>query len=150
MDVMSLARQEGYDLTVVEIFEQIRIIDLALALRQAKLPVAKTIAHLSLLPGLNAQGTIINIAAEQCKVQKTQIQDLYRTTPIQEGLLSLTAKDQSMYVRRLVFQLPDFVKVDRFKTAWEAMVEVNPILRTRIIQAEFLHCFEAVLRNVIV
>lgn len=61
--------------------------------------------------------------------------------------MALSLKRPGMYVARFVFQLPAWVNIGRFQESWEATVEANPILRTRIIQDIVHGSFEVVVRE---
>ncbi|KAF7563750.1 hypothetical protein G7046_g406 [Stylonectria norvegica] len=62
------------------------------------------------------------------------IEDVYPCTPLQEGLLALTARQHDAYVNRWVFQLGETVSIDAFKQAWQQVFDKAPILRSRIVE----------------
>ncbi|KAK8117793.1 Nonribosomal peptide synthetase [Apiospora kogelbergensis] len=62
--------------------------------------------------------------------------DVYPTTPLQEGLISLTASDGNSYVLRDVYELPVDADLNVFKSAWETIVHEYDILRTKIVFIE--------------
>jgi amino acid adenylation domain-containing protein len=72
--------------------------------------------------------------ASQCKVEVNVIEDAYPCTPLQQGLIAITAQHPQAYISRWVFRLEDTIDEFRFREAWRTLVELNPILRTRIIQ----------------
>ncbi|CBF87069.1 protein easA [Aspergillus nidulans FGSC A4] len=72
--------------------------------------------------------------ASQCKVEVDVIEDAYPCTPLQQGLMAITAQHPQAYISRWVFRLEDTIDESRFCQAWRTLVELNPILRTRIIQ----------------
>ncbi|CAG9987268.1 unnamed protein product [Clonostachys byssicola] len=69
------------------------------------------------------------------RLTKDIVEDIYPTTPLQEGLLAVTmSQDQnSTYVNREAYQIPHDVDLDRFAGAVESLIQRHPILRTRII-----------------
>ncbi|RDW67401.1 Non-ribosomal peptide synthetase [Aspergillus mulundensis] len=119
-----------------------------------KHPVLADMAHA--IEGLNSAGTVeaeadvtpfsflseVNInkqaylprIASQCKVESDDIEDVYPCTPLQEGLMAITAQQPHAYISRWVFRLDDGIDLSRFRDAWASLVDLAPILRTRIVQ----------------
>jgi brevianamide F synthase len=91
--------------------------------------------------------TISAIAMEQCGIPIDQIDDIYPCTALQEGLMALTAKEVGMYTAQLVYHLTPDVDLNQLKAAWQATVDANVILRTRIIQTESDGLFQVVGRD---
>ncbi|KFZ18629.1 hypothetical protein V501_01109 [Pseudogymnoascus sp. VKM F-4519 (FW-2642)] len=101
----------------------------------------------SLLEGDDVQEEILQVAAEQCKIERDQIEDIYPCTSVQEGLIALSIKNPSTYVARYVYAVPQNVDLEKFKAAWDATVNAHTILRTRIVQKESAGTFQVVLRG---
>ncbi|EAQ87858.1 hypothetical protein CHGG_04477 [Chaetomium globosum CBS 148.51] len=94
------------------------------------------VAPFSLMPTSSAsQDTLVRLSI-QCGVTPDDIEDAYPCTPLQEGLLALTAREQSAYVGCWVFRMGDDLDVDRFRSAWEKVSEMAIMLRTRIIAGD--------------
>ncbi|KAG6119420.1 NRPS protein [Claviceps humidiphila] len=74
--------------------------------------------------------------ASHCGLEAVQVEDAYPCTPLQEGLISLTAKRHGDYTLRAILELAGDVNISAFKGAWEKVVQLHAILRTRIIQHE--------------
>ncbi|KAL4748184.1 hypothetical protein BDW72DRAFT_196020 [Aspergillus terricola var. indicus] len=72
--------------------------------------------------------------ASQCKVEVDVIEDAYPCTPLQQGLMAITAQHPQAYISRWVYRLEDNIDVSRFREAWRTLVDLSPILRTRITQ----------------
>ena len=90
----------------------------------------------SLMPAdWNAEDGLSRIAT-RCDVAVDAIEDAYPCTPLQEGLLALTAREPSAYVGRWVFKMDDTVDSDRLRAAWERVSDAAPILRTRALEGE--------------
>lgn len=132
MRVVSLARQRGIHLTVAEVLKRPRLSDLAAVIGQLVEPSQLAIAPFSLI-STNDAGQIRIDAAKLCAVKPEQIQDVFPCTPLQEGLLALTARRAGDYVAQEVFQLRPEVDIQRFKAAWQRWIANTPILRTRIV-----------------
>ncbi|KAL4962928.1 uncharacterized protein BDV14DRAFT_202374 [Aspergillus stella-maris] len=72
--------------------------------------------------------------ASQCAVAPEAIEDVYSCTPLQEGLMAITAQHPQAYTSRWAFRLDSSIDIARFHDAWKALVSSAPILRTRIVQ----------------
>ena len=75
---------------------------------------------------------IFDLAA-QCGIPSDQVEDVYRCTALQEGMLMMTEKNPTAYVAHHVMELPSWVDIGVFRRAWEEVVHENAILRTRIV-----------------
>lgn len=76
---------------------------------------------------------LLEQVALQCGVESDSIEDVYPCTPLQEGLMAISARQPAAYVDRRAFALAPNIDLDRFKAAWETLIEHTAILRTRII-----------------
>ncbi|KAH6632035.1 hypothetical protein F5144DRAFT_612569 [Chaetomium tenue] len=94
------------------------------------------VAPFSLMPTPSAAQDMLVRLSIQCGVTPDDIEDAYPCTPLQEGLLALTAREQSAYVGCWVFRMGDGLDVDRFRSAWEKVSEMAVMLRTRIIAGD--------------
>ncbi|GAW19310.1 hypothetical protein ANO14919_087960 [Xylariales sp. No.14919] len=92
---------------------------------------------------------LVELAADQCDVPATHIEDVYPTTPLQEGLIALTIKRPGQCIATFKYELAEGVDVDRFVAAWNATVTANAILRTRIIQSDSLGFLQVVVRDLV-
>jgi amino acid adenylation domain-containing protein len=135
MKLVSEARLDNVQFTVAEIFTYPVLSDLAKVLRHNTLQPAAT-APFTLLPGKNQRSRILQIATDSCGIEADAVADIYPCTPLQEGLMALTSQKSSMYIGQLVFKLAADVDIPRLQAAWQHTVELNPILRTRLIQSE--------------
>jgi amino acid adenylation domain-containing protein len=85
-------------------------------------------------------------SAELCGVDAANVEDVYPCTPLQEGLMALSAKFQDAYVAQRVADLPVDV-AHRLKSAFDQSVEGCAILRTRIINLPGRGLFQVVLKD---
>ncbi|OAA72235.1 Amino acid adenylation [Cordyceps fumosorosea ARSEF 2679] len=131
MRVVGLARQQGVHLTVAEMLKRPRLSDLAKVVGTLVEPGQQAIAPLSLVPA-DASKTRLD-AARLCGVRPEQIQDVFPCTPLQEGLLALTARRGGDYVAQEVFEIRPEIDIPRLQDAWQRWVAGTPILRTRIV-----------------
>ncbi|ETS86324.1 hypothetical protein PFICI_00152 [Pestalotiopsis fici W106-1] len=71
--------------------------------------------------------------AERCGGLMSQdIEDVYPSTPLQEGLMAMTAQQPGAYVTQNLFRIQG-IDVPRFKAAWVKLMDLLTILRTRIV-----------------
>ncbi|KAF1934468.1 acetyl-CoA synthetase-like protein [Didymella exigua CBS 183.55] len=131
--VAGLARKQGIKVAVVDIFKNPRLCDLA---AKSTTKSTKT-KEVSVPPfSLLEDGQLLrNRVAVAYKLDQSTIQDLLPCTPLQEGLLSLTTRDSGEYMIQKVLHISDDIDAERFCMAWEASIELLPILRTRMFLA---------------
>ncbi|GKU12482.1 unnamed protein product, partial [Fusarium langsethiae] len=129
----SLARKRGIEVTVTTIFKDARLCRVAESASFVNGTLFDSdIAPFSLLP--LSQDDLLGQAREQCGLGSHQtIEDIYPCTPLQEGIMALTATDQGSYTARHVYKIPQNVDVSRFRQAWCQTVQNCVSLRTRII-----------------
>lgn len=133
MRLVGAAREEGLLITVIDIFKQPRLCDIAkLLILDADQSWIK-IEPLSLLKSDLNINNVRAQAAVLCDVEEIKIQDVFPCTPLQEGLMSLTMKKPGDYVAKTVLELNENTDWERLKLAWQKVVTKIPILRTRII-----------------
>lgn len=127
------ASKQGLRFSVADIFRHPRLRELAQQANLDEDQVVGIVTPFSLLdPSLDKQHAQQH-TARLCDVAAKQIKDIYPCTPLQQGLLALTAKRSEDYVARSVFELPSTIDVDRFKWAWEQIIATIPILHTHIV-----------------
>lgn len=85
-------------------------------------------------------------SAELCGVDASLVEDVYPCTPLQEGLMALSAKFVDAYVAQRVADLPVDM-AHRLKKAFDQAVEGSPILRTRIVNVPGRGLFQVVLKD---
>ncbi|RAQ58613.1 nonribosomal peptide synthase [Aspergillus flavus] len=93
-------------------------------------------ALFDLLPDHIAPSNARQIAAPQCDVQPEQIVDIYPCTPLQEGLMALSAERSGAYIAQNIFELSDRTNIDTLRMAWTHIVMSSVIFRTRIVQLD--------------
>ncbi|KAM4055831.1 AMP-binding enzyme [Hirsutella rhossiliensis] len=128
-----LASKSGLFFTAREVFQSPCLRDLSALAISPTLPSASAIPPLSLLERPMDESEVRAHAAHHCHVQEAQILDILPCTPLQAGLLALTARQSGAYVARNVFELGSDIDADGFRAAWDQVVALNPILRTRIV-----------------
>ena len=137
MRVVSAARKFSLMLTVADTFRNPRLEDLsACAIGNPSIQeVTGNIEPFSLLgvaPHMSTTELVLDIA-DHHQLDPIAIVDIYPCTPLQEGLMSLSAKQPGDYIMQAVLELDANLTVDTFCDAWEKTVRELDILRTRII-----------------
>nr|QTX15975.1 nonribosomal peptide synthase [Aspergillus westerdijkiae] len=127
--LVSLARKHGLVLTVMDIFRHPKLRDLVSYIndREAEeLPENR-------FAGFNVHDLFPD-AARECGVNLDAIEDLYPCTALQEGLMALSAQRTGAYVLQMACDIPLAADLARLLAAWETVVDVLPVMRTRIVQ----------------
>ncbi|RDW67211.1 Nonribosomal peptide synthetase 8 [Aspergillus mulundensis] len=71
--------------------------------------------------------------AAQYGIALETIDDAYPSTPLQEGMMTLSMLNPGAYVLRRVLKLGPSIDIVRLQAAWETVSQQNPILRTRLV-----------------
>ncbi|KAI1739959.1 hypothetical protein F4680DRAFT_466122 [Xylaria scruposa] len=138
MKAVTLARKAGIELSVADIFRHPTLTALAQSRTTITNGHTDTIKPFELLQGGREAEGIRGELAILCATDVSFIEDAYPCTPLQEGLLSLTAKRQGSYVMQAILQISDHIDLARLKLAWEEVVAFTAILRTRVVEHEQL------------
>ena len=133
MRLVGVAREQNISLTVADVFQQPRLHELASILSREARPGEGPVEPFSLLKASIDVKETRGMVAALCDVKPDQVEDVFPCTPLQAGLLALTAKRPGDYILRAVMELRASVDVDRFREAWEVVVATTPILRTRMV-----------------
>ncbi|KAI9147152.1 Nonribosomal peptide synthetase dtxS1 [Paramyrothecium foliicola] len=148
MRLVGLARKAGLSLVAADIFRNPTLASQAqVALMLAADSTDEEIASFSLLDQELPVAQLQQSLAALCNVPVESILDAYPCTPIQEGLLSLTAKRSGDYVKQSVLLLRSDIDLEAFQAAWEEVVESLPVLRTRVVQDEHLGLLQVVCQD---
>jgi amino acid adenylation domain-containing protein/non-ribosomal peptide synthase protein (TIGR01720 family) len=148
MKLVGLVRAEGYSLAVSDVFNRPTLAGLAAGLEKAaSLPRSLQYVPFSLVPPDDGAQELRQIAMESCGVASDVLEDIYPCTALQEGLMSLTIKQQGSYVAQYEYELGRDIDSRQMGSAWDTVVAANPILRTRIIQASSGRLFQVVLKH---
>jgi aryl carrier-like protein len=98
MKLVGAARDQGFSLTVAEVFSHPRLRDLARFLNSNTLDSEVAVPPFALLGAKVDQNDAIRKAASLCNVSHEQIKDIFGCTSLQEGLLAMTARRLGDYV----------------------------------------------------
>ncbi|KAM0318086.1 hypothetical protein ACHAO8_002064 [Botrytis cinerea] len=95
----------------------------------------------------SSQHEVLSSAAQQCHISESEIVRLFPCTPMQMGLVVLTAQQNDLYWAQQSFKLPSDWQVTQVEAAWKRVVEANEALRSRIIQMSDGTCYQVVLHS---
>lgn len=141
MKLVAACRENSLILSVADVFRSPKLCDLVkiaigadyLSDRNDTVP-----SPFTLIGGAEKAEYLYPEIISQCNIKASMIEDIYPCTPFQEGIMVLSVRQPGTYILQRSFELsPDLIlDLERFCLAWEAVVDLNPILRTRIIQSE--------------
>ncbi|RAH79137.1 hypothetical protein BO86DRAFT_436606 [Aspergillus japonicus CBS 114.51] len=136
MNLVRRCRAEGYQLQVSEIMDNLVLRDMAKVMvpgrSSTELPPARPFELL----GDDEESIRSEVQAASGFKDAELIQDAYPCTPLQTGLMALSAKIPGSYIARHTLELPANLSVDRFKELWEIVVANNDVLRTRMVETD--------------
>ena len=147
MRLVGAAQSHGISLKVADIFKSPVFMDMVTSCTVSTEDRKATLSPLKLLPDSAKLEDILEEVADQCRVDKKSIADIYPCSPVQEGLLTLSIKQSGAYIAQPTFCLADGVDIDKFKIAWQQTVNQLDILRTRIVHTESANFVQAVLHG---
>ncbi|PGH36459.1 hypothetical protein GX50_00644 [[Emmonsia] crescens] len=134
MKLVATARAENFSTSVADIFRYPTLSEMALTLKHVDAEAESEVPPFSLLNSNWKEDAARIETAKLCGLNPTSVVDVYPCTPLQEGLMALSAKVSEAYVAQRVVELADFPTAQRLQRAFEAAVVNSPILRTRIVQ----------------
>lgn len=149
MRLVAAAQSERMNLSVIDIFTQPKLSDLAAkcltgdAPNNAQRPIKPF--ELLQLPGQSV--SITEEVALRCRVSRDQVQDALPTSPLQEALFTLTVKQPGAYVAQHILELAPSINADKLKLAWDQAVQEFDILRTRMAQLKSGQFFQVVVNE---
>ncbi|KAI0106221.1 hypothetical protein GGR51DRAFT_571523 [Nemania sp. FL0031] len=148
MKLAGAARRQGLVLTVGDVFRHGSLDKMAASLKPASTELPALPLPFALIPSSEDRETLINRAIQICQLRdRYSIEDIYPCTLLQQGLASLTSRRPGAYTAAGEYDLPTGVDIHRFRQAWDAVVEANPILRTRFIQSTAGTMYQIVVRG---
>jgi amino acid adenylation domain-containing protein len=148
MKLVGMARRRGATLTVADVFNHPVLAELATVIQIDRRVDPNIIQPFGLLPsGTKTAVDVIREVTNQCQTDPSQVIDAYPCTPLQEGLCALSVRDPRAYKARVVCELKAGIEASEVRKAWERIVELNDILRTRLVASSGQGTIQAVLRE---
>ncbi|KAJ3564520.1 hypothetical protein NPX13_g7811 [Xylaria arbuscula] len=134
MRLVAEARNRDISLTVADIFSNPVLADMAVAAKAGVNNGATEIEAFSLLDPKWTEDAARTECAVFCGVDARDIDDIYPCTPLQEGLMALSAKISEAYVAQRVIELENEAGAQDLLKAFRSASVDCPVLRTRIVQ----------------
>ncbi|KAJ5295919.1 hypothetical protein N7508_010740 [Penicillium antarcticum] len=140
MQLASAAHKGGIQLSVADVFRNPNLLDMAANIctsqTNGKVFESEIVTPFSLLrPGIDGS-RFLKSAAKKANIHSDWIQDAYPSTPLQEGIMALTARDAGSYGWQDVLAVPASIGLGRFRAAWQAVVGELDIMRTRMVEMD--------------
>ncbi|KAK4185843.1 hypothetical protein QBC35DRAFT_290110 [Podospora australis] len=145
MRMVGVARKQGVQLSVADIIQNPRLVDMARVVDEFDKMAAKAAADdtapfelwKGFLAASDAEQQVRLVAvADQCDIPANHVVDVYPTSPLQEGLMAMTSQHPGTYVAQQVFRMGSEIDIERFKNAWAVVASSLTILRTRIVYTQ--------------
>lgn len=149
MKLSAAARKMGITLTVADILSTPVLSAQAQLWKSGTKTERQDLRPFSLFPEDIEIADLQKEISAICNVDESVIEDVYPCTPLQEGLLSLTAKEDGSYLLQAILELSESINLPKLCEAWEAVVRSTEILRTRIIQHHRVGLMQAVCKEAI-
>ncbi|KAI1775853.1 non-ribosomal peptide synthase [Hypoxylon cercidicola] len=134
MKLVAQARTQDIALTVADVFANPVLSDMALVARPGSGETSVEVPPFSLLGDQWSEDAARRDCAVFCDVDPSSVEDIYPCTPLQEGLMALSAKVSEAYVAQRVVELADETAARGLARAFELASRDCAILRTRIVQ----------------
>lgn len=152
MKLVALAQRHGILITLADIFRSPRLSDLATLLESPAHPDdskhdLKTIIPAFSLLNVHSRNTVLKEIKADYALDVSQIEDIYPCTPLQESLMAASIQSHGAYVHHLVEKLPPSGEVPAIMSAWQSVIKMTPILRTRIVQTVSAGLLQVVLKE---
>ncbi|KAL7780538.1 hypothetical protein CFE70_010562 [Pyrenophora teres f. teres 0-1] len=147
MKLVGEARRAGIHLTVADLFRNPKleaVASLNLSLGNSS---PENIVAFALLGETSDVTQIREEVAASCNTNTSLIEDIYPCSPLQEGMMALTSKRPGDYIMQSVLALHDDTDEDRFRAAWERVVQSTAVLRTRIVHSSKMGMLQVVLAD---
>ncbi|KAJ5102919.1 hypothetical protein N7532_003448 [Penicillium argentinense] len=146
MKLVPAVREQGFVLTVADIFSFPVLADMAQAMQKEEASSQVEVPSFSLIDSNWDRQSACEEAAGQCGVSKESIEDIYPCTPLQEILMAFSARSSESYVAQRIAEVPNKETADKLKEAWSVVIKESAILRTRVVEFKE-HGFMQVVTN---
>ncbi|KAM3523102.1 hypothetical protein NHJ13051_005282 [Beauveria bassiana] len=150
MKLVSLAHAAGFALRFGDVFAHPRLSSQAHLVDSAAPSRAQDdycCAPFGLITESRKQ-IILAVAAEKYELSESQVEDIYPTTPMQEGLIALNDLQPGSYVSQRVYKIANDVSLCSLEAAWKRTMDANPPLRTRLVRcSDNGSTYQLVVRN---
>ncbi|KAG0157831.1 hypothetical protein PDIDSM_1845 [Penicillium digitatum] len=147
MKLVTAAQREGLSLSVAIVLKYPLLQEMAQVVETVEQEQTQEIMPFELLSNDVDLDLALREAAASCNVQQNQIHEMYPCNPLQEGMISLSAKREGDYIMQYTLELHHQCDIERLGKAWATVVATTPILRTRIVDITSQGLVQAVLNE---
>lgn len=144
--LVSMAREQNIYLSVATIFEHPVLSEMALAMTASTGGLIHEPPSFSLIRR-EPVSSLLQEAARQCGVAMHDIEDMYPTTPLQEGMMAASIQDPGTYSAHFAYRLAPFLDAKKFSQAWHAVMERASVTRMRMIHTTASGFVQVILRR---
>jgi amino acid adenylation domain-containing protein len=146
MKLVAASREESIALSVPDIMLNPTLAAMASKAKTMQRGQVTEVPAFSLIPKSWTKETAQTEIGQTCNMDSMSIEDVYPCTPLQEGLMALSAKFVDAYVAQRVVELPVHA-AEKLIEAIRLVAQSSPILRTRIVNVSSHGLFQVVLKD---
>ncbi|KAK6827553.1 AMP-binding enzyme [Apiospora arundinis] len=147
MKLVASARKERITISVADIFGRPVLSEMAAVAQLCEIEEGLMVPPFSLIGNTWAPDVARGDTSEVCGISSEDVQDIYPCSPLQEGLMALSAKVSEAYVAQRVVEMKDLEAAQRLAKAFELAAADSAILRTRIVQISGQGLMQVVVRE---
>ncbi|KAI5924948.1 hypothetical protein F4810DRAFT_709140 [Camillea tinctor] len=131
--LVAAARSIGLDMNLEIIFKNPILRDMARVTKdlESQSESMSELPAFALLGSAQDVDQVIGEAIRECGISKDCIEDIYPCSPMQEGLIASSIRDQGTYILQQVYEIPESTDLDKLKGTWTTVAERTPVMRTR-------------------
>ncbi|KAK6836877.1 AMP-dependent synthetase/ligase [Apiospora arundinis] len=136
--LVAVYRERGLSLTVADILQHPELSAMTactVPIRTATSAIPNPAEFSDMVTGQVSKKALFADAAQQCGVGSEDIVAVYPCTPLQVEMMDLSLTGKTSQFAHELSRLWPTLDFSRFKNAWEEIVKMHPILRTRFIRS---------------
>ncbi|KAK7995568.1 nonribosomal siderophore peptide synthase Sid2 [Apiospora arundinis] len=136
--LVAIYRERGLSLAVADILQHPELSAMTactVPIRTATLASPNPATLSDMVTGQVSKEALFADAAQQCGVGSEDIVAVYPCTPLQVEMMDLSLTGKTSQFAHELSRLWPTLDFSRFKNAWEEIVKMHPILRTRFIRS---------------
>ncbi|PTB57225.1 hypothetical protein M431DRAFT_551549 [Trichoderma harzianum CBS 226.95] len=149
MKMVSMAREQDIEITVADVFRHPTLGELVGGLEGQSSTANVEVRPFDLIGVDTKNEDAVKEIAAMYGLVESNILDVYPSTPLQEGLLSLSSKQPGDYIWQMTLALSENISIENFRSAWERVFKESEVLRTRIVQYGTLGSLQVILDETI-
>ena len=135
IQLVAMAQENDIGLSVASIFADSSLSHMASVATVSNTVVSYDSEPFSMLPQGSIEAIFDAVDASPTLPDMQMIEDSYPCTPLQGGLMSLSARQPGSYIGKFIYRLSANTDIDRFKSSWQRTVELCDHLRSHYLQS---------------